>query len=124
MLGIEMLEKYPLAGNVVKGWLLEKMIESLNTKTVPDDFKEMMRKEGVQNDKVAELIDANPRFLFDVFDENDIIISTLVYPNNEFTVQIGNQATTNSWKTRKESDLWAIDAAFEMLESKLTDTEV
>jgi hypothetical protein len=121
MLGLEMLEKYNLAANIIKTWLLKKMIESLNTVTVPDDFKEIMRKEGIQNDKVAELINANPRFLFDVFDENNIIISTLVYPNNEFTVKIGNQATTNSWKTRKESDLWAIETAFEILELKLNE---
>lgn len=120
MSGIEVLEKHPLAAKVVKDYLLEKMLESFKDETVPEEFKEMMRKEGVENDKVAALIDANPRFLFDVFDDNEIVVETHLYPNNEFTIKIGNQATTNSWKTRKEADAFAVETAFELLENKLT----
>lgn len=123
MLGIEMLEKYPLSAKVIKEWLMEIMLESFKDETVPEDFKEMLKEQGIENDKVSSLINSNPRFLFDIFDKYDIIIETTIYSNKdltkEFSIKIGNQATTRSWKTRKESDLWAIEAAFDILENKL-----
>lgn len=119
MNGLELLENHPHTAVVVRAWFLEQMIESLKDENVPDDFKNFMRDQGIENDKLAVMMDVNPRMLFDVFDENEIVIETSLYPNGEFTIKIGNQATTNSWKTRKEAELFAIDAAFEMLENKL-----
>ena len=120
MKGIELLEKYPESAKIIRAWFLEKMIESLETADVPDDFKDMMRETGIEDDKLSVMIDANPRMLLDVFDDNDIVIENSLYPNGTFTIKIGNQATTQSWKTRKESELFAIDAAFEILENKLS----
>lgn len=120
MTGLKLLEKYPLTANVVKDWFLKSMLESFKDESVPEEFKQFMLEQGIENDKVAKLIDVNVRILFDVFDENDIIIETLLYPNEEFTIKIGNEATTKSWKTRKEAEHFAVEAAFEILESKLT----
>jgi hypothetical protein len=120
MKGLELLEKYPAAANVIKEWFLKSMIESFKDESVPEEFKQFMLEQGIEEEKVGTLIDVNPRMLFDVFDENDIVIETLLYPSKEFTVIIGRQATTNSWKTRKESELFAIEAAFEILENKLS----
>jgi hypothetical protein len=123
MSGIEMLETYPLAAKVVKDWVISQMIESFKDENVPEGFKSFMLEQGLENDKVSVMIDANPRFLFDVFDENDVIIETIVFPDNTFSCKIGHQATTNFWKTRKESEVFAIEAALEILEKKLTITE-
>jgi hypothetical protein len=119
MSGLELLEKHPRSGEVIRAWFLKQMFESFNDQDVPDEFKDFMREQGVENDKVGKMIDINPRMLLDVFDDNDIVIETSLYPNGEFTIKIGNQATTNSWKTRKEAELFAIDAAFDILENKL-----
>jgi hypothetical protein len=119
MTGLQLLEKHPRSGEVIRAWFLKQMFESFNDEDVPTEFKDFMREQGVENDKVGKMIDINPRMLLDVFDENDIVIETSLYPNGEFTIKIGNQATTNSWKTRKESELFAIEAAFEILENKL-----
>ena len=123
MKGLELLEKYPLSATLIRAWFLEKMLESLNDASISDEFKRMMREAGIENDKIGILIDVNPRMLLDVFDDNDIIIETSLYPNGEFTIKIGNQATTNSWKTRKEAELFAVEAAFEILEQQLTPKE-
>jgi hypothetical protein len=120
MKGIDLLQKHTASAVVIRAWFLEKMIESLQTSDVPDDFKNMMRETGIEDDKLAIMIDANPRMLLDVFDDNNIIIENFLYPDGTFTIKIGNQATTQSWKTRKESELFAIDAAFEILENKLS----
>lgn len=123
MSGLELLEKHPRSGEVIRAWFLKQMFESFNDEDVPDEFKDFMREQGVENDKVGKMIDINPRMLLDVFDDNDIVIETSLYPNGEFTIKIGNEATTNSWKTRKEAELFAIDAAFEILEKQLTPKE-
>jgi hypothetical protein len=120
MKGIDLLQKHTASAVVIRAWFLEKMIESLQTSDVPDDFKNMMRETGIEDDKLAIMIDANPRMLLDVFDDNDIIIENSLYPDGTFTIKIGNQATTQSWKTRKEAELFAIEAAFEILENKLS----
>jgi hypothetical protein len=120
MKGIDLLQKHTASAVVIRAWFLEKMIESLQISDVPDDFKNMMRETGIEDDKLAIMIDANPRMLLDVFDDNDIIIENSLYPDGTFTIKIGNQATTQSWKTRKEAELFAIEAAFEILENKLS----
>lgn len=123
MKGLELLEKNPLSAEIVRAWFMERMIESFKDENVPDEFKDFMREQGIDNDKLGTMIDVNPRMLFDVFDANDIIIETSLYPNGEFTIKIGNEATTKSWKTRKEAELFAIDAAFDILENKLSPKE-
>lgn len=119
MSGLELLEKHPYATEVIRTWFLEKMIESLNDQSVPDEFKDFMRGQGIDNERLSTMIDANPRMLFDVFDENDLFIEIFMYPDVTFTCKIGNEATTNSWKTRKEAEMFAIEAAFDILENKL-----
>lgn len=120
MKGLELLEKYPLAAKVIKDWFLKSMVESFKDETVPEEFKQFMLEQGIEEEKVGTLIDINPRMLFDVFDENDIVIETSLYPDDTFTIKIGNQATTQSWKKRKDAELFAIEAAFEILENKLS----
>jgi hypothetical protein len=119
MSGLELLQKHPITAELIRTWFLRQMFESFKDQDVPTEFKDFMREQGVDNDKVAKMIDINPRMLLDVFDENDVVIETSLYPNGEFTIKIGNEATTNSWKTRKEAELFAIDAAFQILEDRL-----
>lgn len=120
MSGLELLQKYPLTNNVIKDWFMKSMIESFKDESVPEEFKQYMLEQGIEEEKVGTLIDVNPRMLLDVFDDNDIVIENSLYPDGTFTIKIGNQATTNSWKTRKEAELFAIEAAFEILENKLS----
>ena len=78
MTGLELLEKYPLAKNVVKDWFMRTMLESFKDENVPEEFKQFMLEQGIEDDKVGKLIDVNVRILFDVFDENDIIIYFMI----------------------------------------------
>ena len=118
MKGIELLEKYPESAKIIRAWFLEKMIESLQTADVPDEFKDMMRETGIEDDKLSIMIDSNPRMLLDVFDDNDIIIS--ISYSSKFMIAINGFDHGERYKTRKEAELVAIDAAFEILENKLS----
>jgi|688.fasta_scaffold1247845_1 hypothetical protein len=119
MTGLELLEKHPHTAEVVKAWFVEQMIESLKDETVPDEFKDFMREQGVQYDKLAVMIDANPRMLLDVFDENDVIIIIKYHENFGFTWAVEEADDQSFYKTRKEAELSAIEVAFDILENKL-----
>jgi len=121
MSGLEILTTYPIAAKVVKDWILSQMLESFKDESVPDSFKDFIFQQGLEDDKISVMIDANPRFLFDVFDDCDIIIETIVFPDKTFSCKIGKEATTNSWKTRKESEMFAIEAAFQILNNRIED---
>lgn len=123
----ELLEKNPLATEVIRTWFFNQMIASLSDETVPEEFKEMMKQEGVTNERMATFIDVQPRTLFDVFDDNHILIEIFrplnegsIYPSNYFSYKIGNISPVLIEKTRKEAELIAVEAAFEILENKLS----
>lgn len=118
MSGIELLEKYPLSAAVIKASILEKMLESFKDDSVPDEFKEHMRQQGVEDDKVAVMIDAQPRFLFDVFDDNNVFIQINVFKTFSYSINEG-EVISGSWKTRKEAEKAAIETAFDVLEENL-----
>jgi hypothetical protein len=131
MKSIELLKKYPLSTEVVREWFIQKMIESVKgDTTVPEDFKNFMIEQGIPNDTLCIFIDSNPRSLFDVFDENDIIIYFMIFSSPEgvkfsAAIHTGNgevkpNTIGDQYKTRKEAELVAVEAAFEILEKKLT----
>lgn len=117
MSGIDLLNKYTASAVVIREWFLEKMIESLQTSDVPEEFKQMMRETGIEDDKLSIMIDANPRMLLDVFDDNDIIIS--ISYSSKFMIAINGFDHGERYKTRKEAESFAIEGAFEILENKL-----
>lgn len=126
MKAIDLLEKYPKTAQVVNEFYRSKMIESLNTEDVPDEFKELVKQQEFDNEYIAKFIDGNPRILFDVFDNNDINIVIHAYieePPTEFGYSIPQEgdksATMTIYQTRKEAEVAAVERAFEILNEKL-----
>jgi len=129
MSGLELLEKYPLTAKIVKDWFMKSMLESFKDENVPEEFKQFMLEQGIEDDKVGKLIDVNVRILFDVFDENGIIIYFMIFSSPEGTKFSGAIHTGNDevptpigkqYNTRKEAEHAAIEKAFDILETKLT----
>jgi len=124
MTGTELLEAYPKAAVAIKEFYYGKMIESLSEDSdIPQDFKEMVKSQQFDSEYVATFIDNNPRFLFDIFDENGIYINVTAFPNRLFiyslvgeVAEVGSTETSN---TRKEAEKLAIEQAFEILNNKL-----
>jgi hypothetical protein len=121
---LKLLEKYPLSTEVVREWFINKMVESVKgDDTVPEDFKNYMLEQGIPNDKLCIFIDSSPRSLFDAFDENNVIIIIKYHDNFGFTWAVEEADDQSFYKTRKESEIFAIEAAFEILEQQLTHKE-
>lgn len=120
---IEILDLYPISTEVVREWFIEKMAESFKNQDLPDNFKDMMRQQGVPNDKLVKLIDVNPRVLLDVFDDNGVIINVL-YADGRFTWDVNTVKSLDFYSSRREAETAAVHRAFQILNDKLNVTLV
>jgi len=122
MKGLELLETYPKAAKVITEFYNNKLIDSMSTSTedVSEEFKEMLKQQSFDNQYVATFIDSNPRFLFDVFDVNEIYIQITVDLENKcFRYSFDGLIESNDYLTRKEAEARSIETAFEILNNKL-----
>jgi len=113
-----LLENCPNVTEVIKLWFTELMIESLNDGSVPEEFKEHMRQQGVSTEQLVKIVEGNPRVLFDVFDANDVVIN-VIYENHAFTWSINDVEGTEFHSSRKGAEKTAIERAFYILEEKI-----
>ena len=124
MKAIELLQKHPESSKVICSYYLEIMLASLNDDTLPEDFKAHVREQGIDEDKIAAIMDGNPRNLFDFFDSRKIYVDVRPFTNGSFSYSvISDIATSGSsevYKTRKEADKEAVEEAIRLLEIVLT----
>lgn len=112
---LELLQQHPETTKLIQAWYLDKMLESFKDKSVPEDFKEMMRATPIDDDKIAKMIDGAPRLLFDFFDENNVIIQINTGKVFAYSINEG-EVISGGWNNRKEAEYAAIISAFELLE--------
>lgn len=118
----DILEKYPHATEVVREWFIAKMEESIKDQTLPDNFKSFMREQGLPNDKLIKLIDVNPRVLFDVFDNNEVIVNT-AHRSGLWSWSVNETKSANYYPSRKVAEKEGVECAFQILNQKLNITE-
>ena len=124
MKAIELLEQNPESAKLICSYYLEIMIESLKDEGLPEDFKESIREEGIDNEKIGTILDGNPRNLFDFFDSHNMYITVTCFSDGSFSysiiADIGTSGTSEVYKTRKEADKNAVETAIKQLELTLT----
>ncbi len=120
----ELLENNPKAYQVIHDYYLNELMSTLDLSEFPEEFDKYVREQGLEMDKVVAIIEANPRNLFDVFDNNKIYIDikadfdgTFQYALLQGTVS--ELGSLEKFKTRKEADAAAVEAAIVSLENKL-----
>jgi len=124
MIGKEMLDANPKAASKVHDFYLNQMLNALDNQDLPDHFKEYLEDKGISMDNIADMMDANPRQLFDVFDEYDIIISiTYNRKSSKFCYFVNEDKNKLQFSTRKEADKDAVSTALTLLETKLNPLE-
>jgi hypothetical protein len=126
MKAIELLEKYPEAAKVITEFYNNKLIDSMDTEEITEEFKEMIKSQEFDNQYVATFIDSNPRFLFDIFDSNSVYIEILVDLTKDdalFSYVIDGDMMGNVegilYNSRIEAEKVAIEKAFQLLNDKL-----
>ena len=123
MKGIELLEQNPESAKLICSYYLEVMLKSLNDDSLPEDFKDHVRSQGMDNNNIAAILDGNPRNLFDFFDEHGIFINISTTNNGksyQCDVSRDLKGQSQGANTRKEADLKSVILAIKMLEEELT----
>lgn len=122
------LEQYPLAGKLLHDYYLDLMLESVNMSQLPDDYKEQIKADGIEMDKIEDIANTNPRHLFDFFDGQGIYVNVKASTEGTFMFSIvGDVATvgsTKTYNTRKEAESNAIEQAMKQLELSLTNSVI
>jgi hypothetical protein len=118
---LELLKEHPKTAIVIKQWFLDKMLESLKDESLPEDFKEYVRQQGIDDEKISNMVETSPRSLFDVFDDHKVFIQINVYSSSSSFSYLINEGdvVSGGWTNRKEAELAAIIQAFKLLEEKL-----
>jgi hypothetical protein len=116
---LELLKEHPKTATVIKQWLLDKLLESMKDQTVPEEFKQYAREQGIDNERVAGILANNPRSLFDVFDNHKIYVETTLDELGGFWWNIGETKSPVGYEYRKNCDGAAIVEAFKLLEAKI-----
>ena len=124
MKGLELLEQNPETAKLICSYYLEVMLESLNDESLPEDFKDHVRAQAMDNRNIAAILDGNPRNLFDFFDSHNMYINVTSFSNGSFSYSITSDIATSGssdvYKTRKEADKIAVETAIKQLELTLT----
>jgi hypothetical protein len=124
MKGLELLEKNPNIAKLICSYYLEIMLESLKDEGLPEEFKDSVREQGIDNYKIAVIIESNPRNLFDFFDDHELYIEITTNVDGSFRYSIlgdiAKVGSTKTYNTRKEAESEAIEQAIKQLESLLT----
>lgn len=120
MNALELLQDNPKAALVIKQFYLDVMLKGLKDENLPEDFKETVRKIGIDDDKIAALMESSPRAMFDMFDSHKIFIGIIPIGNNgDFSVTINGDKLPSLFSTRKEADSIAAETSLKLLNNKL-----
>ena len=121
----ELLQSYPEAAKVVKSYYLEIMLESLNSETLPEDFKEHVREMGIDDDRLSKMLSGSPRSMFDVFDDNGVFINiTFDHEFRTFTYSVDGEVDSQTYLFRKAAEQAAVAEAFRILNARLCQTQL
>jgi hypothetical protein len=115
----ELLENHPKTATVVKQWLLERMLRELRDDKLPEDFKELVRQQGITDDKVVGILENSPRDMFDLFDSHKVFITIVPFKEQSYGVKINDVDYEGRFSERIHADGHAIFESFKILEAKL-----
>ena len=132
MYTVELLNESNFAKPVILNWFKQQMLNSFQGTELTKEQIEQYIEDTLTEKTFVELININPRMMFDVFDENEIIIYYLVYENRKeisfsYSIKdINNESNSINGvivKTRKEAELSGIIEATKILNNKLEQLE-
>lgn len=120
MKALELLQENPHAAKVIKDYYVELMLNSLDESLLPENFKDFLKEQGIDDEKVAQMMEANARNVYDVLDDNGFIIS-MIYDTDfkKFSWYINDDQHKILCDSRKQAENEAVAACIFRLERKL-----
>ena len=121
MYTVELLNESQFAKPVILNWFKQQMLDSFQGTELTKEQIEQYIEDTLAEKTFVELININPRMMFDVFDENEIFIR-IIPDNGLFFSCIDDEKPTRN-KTRKGAELSGIIEATKILNNKLEQLE-
>ena len=120
MNALELLQENPDAAKIIKEYYVNLMLNTLDESSLPENFKDFLIEQGLDDDKVAQMMEANARNVYDVLDENGFVISmNWDMAFNKFSYHINDGQYNKHYDTRKEAENAAVAVAIHRLQNKL-----
>ena len=120
MNALVLLQQNPHAAQIIKDYYVKLMLDTLDESLLPENFKDFLREQGIDDEKVAQMMEANARNVYDVLDENGFIISiTYDAEFKKFSWYVNDDQHKIVCDTRKQSENEAVAACIFRLERKL-----
>ena len=117
---IKLLQDHPLSSKQVQNWFLNNLLKTVD-EGMPEEFKEFVKAQTIDDAKLAVMISEGPRGLLDVFDTHKRYINLVYQDEIGFVWDIAHPYENPSipFTNRKKAETKAIFKAFELLEDKL-----
>jgi hypothetical protein len=120
MNALELLQENPDAAKVIKEYYNKIMLSRIDESGLPENFIEFMKDQGLDDEKVAQMMEANARNVYDVLDENGFVISmNWDMAFNKFSYHINDDQYKLLYDSRKEAESAAVNVAIHRLQNKL-----
>ena len=121
MYTVELLNESKFAKPVILNWFKQQMLNSFQGTELTKEQIEQYIEDTLAEKTFVELININPRMMFDVFDENEIFIR--IIPDNGLYFSRVDLEEHVENITRKEAELSGIIEATKILNNKLEQLE-
>ena len=121
MYTVELLNESNFAKPVILNWFKQQMLNSFQGTELTKEQIEQYIEDTLAEKTFVELININPRMMFDVFDENEIFIR--IIPNNGLYFSRVDLEEHVENITRKGAELSGIIEATKILNNKLEQLE-
>ena len=121
MYTVELLNESKFAKPVILNWFKQQMLNSFQGTELTKEQIEQYIEDTLAEKTFVELININPRMMFDVFDENEIFIR--IIPDNSLFFSCIDDEKPTRHKTRKKAELSGIIEATKILNNKLEQLE-
>jgi len=119
MNALKLLQDNPDAAKIIIQYYVELMLNSLDDSLLPENFKEFLQEQGIDEEKVAQMMEANARNVYDVLDDNGFIISILFDSNVKRFVWYINDGGHTVCTTRKQAENEAVAEAIFLLQEEI-----
>ena len=121
MYTVELLNEAEFAKPVILNWFKQQMLNSFQGTELTKEQIEQYIEDTLAEKTFVELININPRMMFDVFDENEIFIR--IIPENDLYFSRVDSEEHVENITRKDAELSGIIEATKILNNKLEQLE-
>lgn len=118
---LEIFDENPIAGEIVKDWLIKDVKKSETYNTASDELKRVMISDDVINHTMVMMYEEMPGIFMTILDENGIFVSIIVgapkegRPLPEFVAWINHDAVPETFGSRIKCEKYAVEKALLLL---------